>query len=105
MLSNMKIRLTINWFQNSYAESGNNELKQGSKVIVRESQSAVFLKGGQLADVLGPGTYSLKTENFPILTKLMAFRIFLFHRLLLICIMSTRQFIDNNWATKPNYEA
>ena len=25
-------------------ESGNNELKQGSKVIVRESQNAVFLK-------------------------------------------------------------
>ena len=32
-------------------ESGNNELKQGSKVIVRESQSAVFLKGGKLAVV------------------------------------------------------
>src|SRR5699024_12438559 len=31
---------------------GNDELKQGSKVIVRESQCAVFLKGGQLADVL-----------------------------------------------------
>lgn len=27
-------------------ESGNNELKQGSKVIVREGQAAVFLKGG-----------------------------------------------------------
>ena len=32
-------------------ESGNNELKQGYKVIVRESQSAVFLKGGKLADI------------------------------------------------------
>jgi membrane protease subunit (stomatin/prohibitin family) len=46
-------------------ESGDDELKQGSKVIVRESQCAVFLKGGQLADILPPGTYSLKTENFP----------------------------------------
>ena len=36
-------------------ESGDNELKQGSKVIVRESQCAVFLKGGQLADILFPG--------------------------------------------------
>lgn len=54
-------------------ESGNDELKQGSKVIVRESQCAVFLKGGQPADVLPPGTYSLNTENFPILTKLEAF--------------------------------
>jgi len=33
-------------------KSGNNELKQGSKVIVREGQIAVFLKGGQLADIL-----------------------------------------------------
>ena len=54
-------------------ESGNNELKQGSKVIVRESQNAVFLKEGKIADILQPGTYSLKTENFPILTSLQAF--------------------------------
>ena len=54
-------------------EGGNNELKQGSKVIVREGQNAVFLKSGQLADVLTPGTYSLKTENFPVLSTLKAF--------------------------------
>ena len=54
-------------------ENGDDELKQGSKVIVRESQCAVFLKGGKLADVLLPGTYTLDTENFPILTKLKAF--------------------------------
>ena len=50
-------------------ESGNDELKQGSKVIVRESQCAVFLKCGQLADILPPGTYELNTDNFPVLTK------------------------------------
>ena len=49
-------------------ENGDDELKQGSKVIVRESQCAVFLKGGKLADVLLPGTYTLDTENFPILS-------------------------------------
>ena len=49
-------------------ESGNNELKQGSKVIVREGQAAIFLKGGQLADVLYPGTYTLDTGNLPILS-------------------------------------
>ena len=54
-------------------ESGNNELKQGSKVIVRESQNAVFLKGGKLADILPPGTYSLTTDNFPVLSSLKAF--------------------------------
>ena len=54
-------------------ESGNNELKQGSKVIVREGQSAVFLKGGQLADILPPGTHALTTDNLPVLSTLKAF--------------------------------
>ena len=82
-------------------ESGDNELKQGSKVIVRESQCAVFLKGGQLADILFPGTYSLNTDNFPILTKLQAFPyLFVSPVIADLYFVSTRQFIDNKWATK-----
>lgn len=82
-------------------ESGDDELKQGSKVIVRESQCAVFLKGGQLADILPPGTYSLKTENFPVLTKLAAFPyLFVSPVIADVYFVSTRQFIDNKWATK-----
>ena len=82
-------------------ESENNELKQGSEVIVRESQCAVFLKGGQLADILPPGTYSLDTKNFPVLTKLRAFP-YLFTSPVIadLYFVSTRQFIDNKWATK-----
>jgi membrane protease subunit (stomatin/prohibitin family) len=81
--------------------SEDNELKQGSRVIVRESQCAVFLKGGQLADIMPPGTYTLNTENFPILTKLAAFP-FLFVSPVIsdVYFVSTRQFIDNKWATK-----
>lgn len=82
-------------------ESGNNELKQGSKVIVRESQSAVFLKGGQLADVLSPGTYALNTENMPVLSTLKAFPyLFVSPVIADLYFVSTRQFIDNKWATK-----
>ena len=82
-------------------ESGNDELKQGTKVIVRESQSAVFLKGGQLADVLPPGTYSLTTDNFPVLSTLKAFP-YLFTSPVIadLYFVSTRQFVDNKWATK-----
>lgn len=82
-------------------ESGNNELKQNSKVIVRESQCAVFLKGGQLADILLPGTYSLNTDNMPVLSTLKAFP-FLFSSPVIadLYFVSTRQFIDNKWATK-----
>lgn len=82
-------------------ESGNNELKQGSKVIVRESQSVVFLKGGKLADILPPGTYSLTTNNFPVLSSLKAFPyLFVSPVIADVYFVSTRQFIDNKWATK-----
>jgi len=47
-----------------------NEIKYGAKLIVRESQFAVFVNEGEVADVLGPGTYELETKNLPILTTL-----------------------------------
>lgn len=82
-------------------QSGNNELKRGSKVIVRESQCAIFLKGGQLADILTPGTYPLNTENMPVLSTLRGFP-YLFSSPVIsdLYFVSTRQFIDNKWATK-----
>ena len=40
-----------------------NEIKNGAKLIVREGQQAVFINEGQLADVFGPGTHTLNTEN------------------------------------------
>lgn len=53
-------------------ESGDNEIKNGSQVIVREGQQAVFLSKGQLADILSPGTWTLNTENLPILSSFAA---------------------------------
>jgi len=49
---------------------GDNEIKYGAKLIVRESQVAVFMDKGIIADILGPGTYELETSNLPILTDL-----------------------------------
>ena len=48
----------------------NNEIKNGAKLIVREGQVAVFIDQGKLADQFGPGTYSLTTENLPVLSTL-----------------------------------
>ncbi|MFN8579028.1 MAG: SPFH domain-containing protein [Candidatus Sericytochromatia bacterium] len=47
-----------------------NEIKYGAKLIVRESQVAVFVNEGQIADVFNPGTYTLETKNMPIMTTL-----------------------------------
>jgi len=49
---------------------GDSEIKYGAKLIVRESQVAVFVDKGEIADVLTPGIYELETDNLPILTNL-----------------------------------
>jgi membrane protease subunit (stomatin/prohibitin family) len=47
-----------------------NAIKYGAKLTVRESQVAVFVHEGQLADVFGPGLYMLETNNMPVMTTL-----------------------------------
>lgn len=48
------------------------DLSWGSQVIVNQAQEAVFFKGGQALDVLGPGTHTLRTANIPLLRSLIA---------------------------------
>ena len=40
-----------------------NEIKFGAKLIVRESQQAIFVNEGEIADILGPGTYELENKE------------------------------------------
>lgn len=47
------------------------EIQNGGKLTVRESQMAVFVNEGRIADVFGPGLYTLNTHTLPILTYLM----------------------------------
>ena len=46
------------------------EIQNGGKLTVRESQLAVFVNEGQVADVFGPGLHTLTTQTLPILTNL-----------------------------------
>lgn len=46
------------------------ELVLGTQLIVQEGQNALFVKNGTIADVFYPGTYTLTTENLPILKRL-----------------------------------
>ncbi|MBK8452002.1 MAG: SPFH domain-containing protein [Thiofilum sp.] len=66
----------IDWTDNTndtlvyrFDRQGNN-IKYGAKLTVRESQMAIFVNEGEVADVLGPGMYVLETRNLPILTTL-----------------------------------
>jgi len=52
-----------------FPEKGSTDIKAGAQLIVRESQSAVFFKGGKAYDVLGPGRHTLSSLNVPILTR------------------------------------
>src|SRR5690348_13044116 len=46
------------------------EIQNGGKLTVRDSQMAVFVNEGKVADVFGPGLYTLNTQTLPILTYL-----------------------------------
>jgi membrane protease subunit (stomatin/prohibitin family) len=46
------------------------EIQNGGKLTVRDSQAAVFVNEGTIADVFGPGLYTLNTNTLPILTYL-----------------------------------
>ena len=78
-----------------------NEIKYGAKLIVRESQFAVFVNEGEVADVLGPGTYELETKNLPVLTTLQNWHHGFqspFKAEVYFC--NARRFVDLKWGTK-----
>jgi len=76
------------------------EIKNGAKLTVRESQVAVFLNEGQLADVFKPGLHTLNTENIPILSRLKGWK-YGFNSPFKadIYFINTRQFVNNKWGT------
>src|SRR5205809_2856816 len=78
-----------------------NEIKMGAKLIVREGQSAVFVNEGRLADVFSPGTYTLSTQNLPILTTLMGWKYgFNSPFKAEVYFISMRQWTDRKWGTQ-----
>lgn len=78
----------------------NKEIKMGAQLTVRESQSAIFLNEGQIADVYGPGRYELTTQNMPLLTKLKSWKYgFNSPFKAEVYFVNTKQFTDQKWGT------
>src|SRR3569833_2802071 len=75
-----------------------NEIKMGAKLTVRESQVAIFMNEGKIADVFGPGLYQLNTQNMPILTTLKSWK-YGFNSPFKadVYFVSTRQFTNQKW--------
>jgi len=76
------------------------EIMNGSQLIVREGQVAIFSKEGRIADVFAPGRHRLETKNLPFLTSIMnwnkgfnsPFKCDVF-------FVNTRQFAGQKWGT------
>ena len=94
----------IEWSDNSsrtmvhkYDRNGK-EIMMGAQLTVRESQAAVFVNEGQLADVFGPGRYELQTSNMPILTALKSWK-YGFNSPFKadVYFVNTKQFLDMKW--------
>ncbi len=76
-------------------------IKYGAKLTVRESQVAVFVHEGQVADTFEPGLYQLETNNMPVLTTLQHWdHGFQSPFKSEIYFINTRQFTELKWGTR-----
>ncbi len=76
------------------------EIQNGGSLTVRESQIAVFVNEGQVADVFGPGMYKLTTQTLPVLTYLKNWdKLFESPFKSDVYFFSTRQQVDQKWGT------
>lgn len=77
------------------------EIKMGAKLTVREGQAAVFVNEGKIADVYGPGMYTLNTQNMPILSTLKGWKYgFESPFKAEVYFVATRNFTDLKWGTQ-----
>ncbi|MCD7936206.1 MAG: SPFH domain-containing protein [Tannerellaceae bacterium] len=82
-------------------ERHNNEIKNNAKLVVREGQIAVFVNEGEIADTFRPGTYTLNTQNLPVLSTLKGWKYgFNSPFKAEVYFVSTRNFLDQKWGTR-----
>ena len=77
------------------------EIQNGGKLTVRESQAAVFVNEGKVADAFMPGLYTLTTHTLPILTYLQNWdKAFQSPFKSDVYFFSTRLQINQHWGTQ-----
>jgi membrane protease subunit (stomatin/prohibitin family) len=78
-----------------------NEIQFGASLTVRETQLALFVNEGRLADAFGPGRYTLSTQTLPVLTYLQNWdKLFQSPFKSDVYFFSTRQQLDRRWGTQ-----
>ncbi len=77
-----------------------NEIQNGASLTVRESQQALFVDEGKVADLFVPGRYRLTTQTLPVLTYLKNWdKLFQSPFKSDVYFFSTRQQVDQRWGT------
>ncbi|MBY0553617.1 SPFH domain-containing protein [bacterium] len=80
--------------------SGTVDLYTGTVVVVKPSQTAIFIYKGQVADVLHSGTHTIQTDNLPLLTSLANWQFGFKNPLRCeLIFVSKQQFIARRWGT------
>ena len=78
-----------------------NEIKMNAKLTVRESQVAIFLNEGVIADIFPAGMYTLSTQNMPILATLKGWKYGFDSPFKAdVFFVNTKQFTNQKWGTK-----
>lgn len=78
------------------------EIQNGARLTVRDSQLALFVNEGQVADAFKPGLYTLTTQTLPVLTNLKNWdKLFDSPFKSDVYFFSTRLQLDRKWGT-PN---
>ena len=81
-------------------DTNGHEIMMGAQLTVRESQVAVMVNEGKIADVFQPGRYTLSTQNMPIMTMLQSWKYgFNSPFKAEVYFVNTRQFLDQKWGT------
>lgn len=76
------------------------EIQNGASLTVRDSQMAMFVNEGKIADVFGPGRYTLNTQTLPVLTNLQHWdKLFESPFKSDVYFFSTRGQLDQKWGT------
>ncbi|MFZ2986687.1 SPFH domain-containing protein, partial [Ideonella sp.] len=77
-----------------------NEIQNGAQLTVRESQLALFVNEGMVADVFGPGLHKLTTQTLPLLTNLKNWdKLFQSPFKSDVVFFSSRLQLDQRWGT------
>jgi membrane protease subunit (stomatin/prohibitin family) len=75
-------------------------LKNGAKLVCRAGQACVLVNEGKAADVFGPGTHTLSTQNIPILSTLKGWKYgFNSPFKAEVYFINLRQYLDQKWGT------